>query len=199
LQTLTLLLFTFCFTPSLIAKTVEIKPKNTEIKWVGKKVMGQHDGTIKLESGKLNWENNTIIGGEFVIDMSSIKVKDLKKGKKRQSLESHLKNDDFFAVDKHPKAKLVLKNVNLGKGGKYEFLGALTIKGITKPISFEGDITKGEKKIKAKADIKVNRTLYDIKYKSKSFFKDLGDKFIEDIFTIDVSISFKRPKENTKK
>ena len=117
--------------------------------------------------------------------MSSIIVTDLQGGSKAK-LEGHLKADDFFGVEKHKTAKLVFTNIS-GKGkGLYTVTADLTIKGITKPITF--DITvKGNT---ASTTLKVDRTKYDIKYGSGSFFSDLGDKTINDEFELKVNLAW---------
>ena len=111
--------------------------------------------------------------------MTSIVVTDL-TGEYKGKLEGHLKADDFFGVAKHKKAKLKIKDVQFGKGGHYDVFAELTIKGITKPISFKADVTNSDKAATAKAKIVFNRTDFGIKYKSGKFFKSLGDKLIYD-------------------
>src|SRR5262245_27254961 len=95
------------------AKTekVSLEPGKTTIKWIGKKVTGQHDGTIKLQSGFVTLENNQLKGGEFVVDMKSLAVNDLQEAKSNAKLTGHLKSDDFFGVEAHPTSKLVITGV----------------------------------------------------------------------------------------
>lgn len=123
-------------------------------------------------------------GGTFTVDMTTINTTDLKPGQGKESLDGHLKAEDFFGVEKHKTANLVFKTIS-GKGnGLYTVTADLTIKGITKPITF--DITvKGNT---ATTTLKVDRTKYDIKYGSGSFFTDLGDKTISDEFELKVNL-----------
>lgn len=163
----------------------EIKTNKSEIAWVGKKLTGEHDGTIAVQSGYMNFENNLLVGGELIIDMTSIEVEDL-SGDSKRDLENHLKSDDFFGVSSFPVAILeIVKAVHKG-GDNYEVMANLTIKGITKSINF--NLMAGKKY--ATADFKIDRAQYNVRYGSKTFFSDLGDKFIEDKFDISATIRF---------
>ena len=176
------------FAVTLIAADVETKKVSTTgstITWVGKKVTGQHSGTIGLKSGSLDFDGSTLVGGEFTIDMSSLKVTDLKPGKGKEKLEGHLSSDDFFGTLSHPTAHLKFSTVDAVGGGEYKITGDLTIKGKTNPIAFNAKID-GES---ATADITVDRTLYDVRYGSTKFGA-LADKAIYDDFQLSVSLTF---------
>ena len=156
--------------------TFTIDQENSNIEWIGTKPTGSHNGTVKVRRGAIKTDQNgNLQSGKFMLDMNSIICTDL-EGKKKTSIEGHLKDPDFFDVEKHPTAMFTITEVN-----KESMKGTLTIKGISNEISFDyqeiGDLSY-------KAEIKVDRTLYDIKYKSKSIFPDLGDHFIHDEFTI---------------
>lgn len=167
------------------AQTKKIDVAKSGIVWTGKKVTGQHTGTIGLQSGALVFKGKVLKGGTFTVDMTTINTTDL-SGKGKESLDGHLKADDFFGVEKHKTANLVFKNIS-GKGnGLYTVTADLTIKGITKPITF--DITVVGKT--ATTTLKVDRTKYDIKYGSGSFFSDLGDKTINDEFELKVNLAW---------
>ena len=165
------------------------KPINTEestVVWTGKKVTGQHTGTIKITSGNLNFEEGALVGGTFTIDMTSIACTDLDE-KSAAKLEGHLKSDDFFGVPSNPTAQLTITNVAKGKAtGTYDITADLTIKGITKPVNFTATVGMDM----AKANIVVNRTLYDVKYGSGSFFDGLGDKMIYDDFDLALQLKY---------
>jgi polyisoprenoid-binding protein YceI len=161
----------------------QIKVEKSSIKWVGKKITGQHDGTINIKKGFLTFKGEKLVGGSVVVDMNSIVVSDL-QGKYKGKLEGHLKADDFFGVEKHKTSKIVFKKVK-GKNGNFNVTADLTIKGITKPVTFDISI-KGHV---ATAKLKVDRTLYDIKYGSASFFDNLKNKAIDNEFELEVSLS----------
>ena len=164
--------------------TKQVSTSASTISWVGKKVTGQHSGTIGLKSGQLEFEGSTLVGGEFTIDMNSLQVTDLAPGKGKEKLEGHLLADDFFGVTSHPTAHLKFTDV-AASGNGYSITGDLTIKGITKPISFNATVDGST----ASADITVDRTEYDVKYGSTKFGA-LADKAIYDDFTLAVSLSY---------
>ncbi|MCO4794602.1 MAG: YceI family protein [Bacteriovoracaceae bacterium] len=179
----------FSFASNASSKTgYEILTKKSNLKWTGKKVTGKHFGSVELTNGKLEFEGDDLKGGQFEIDMTSIKVEDITNKEWNTKLENHLKNDDFFSVTKHKTAKVVIKDVIFGKGGVYNVTADLTIKGITKPVLFDATVTKKKGMITANAKIVFNRTLWDVKYKSGKFFKDLGDKLIYDDVEIEVKL-----------
>lgn len=158
----------------------------TTLSWLGEKVTGQHEGTIKLQSGWLNYKENKIMSGEFNIDMTSIKEQ---TGNAR--LEGHLKSDDFFGVVKFPVARLVITGSESFEKGTALVKGALTIKGITKPIEFKASMQKKDGGAWFWANIIVDRTKYDIRYGSGSFFDNLGDKTLYDEFKLKVALFVK--------
>lgn len=164
--------------------TKEVKVKESTIKWKGYKVTGEHYGSIKLKEGVLNFEADKLTGGMFVMDMNSIQTEDM-DAEYNKKLDGHLKHDDFFGVEKHPTATLKINNVR-GHGHHYHVSGDLTIKGITKAISFEMTVKDNA----ATAEIKIDRTQFDIKYRSASFFDGLKDKAIKDVFDLNVSLKF---------
>ena len=166
-------------------KEKQVKVKQSEVTWKGEKVTGFHEGTIDLKDGFLIMEDGKLKGGEFVIDMSSIRVTDL-SGEDKGKLEGHLKSDDFFGVQNHPNAKLVIKNASKKSGNTYGIVGDLSIKGKTNTVTFDMEVDKNE----AEADIIIDRSKYDVRYGSGSFFDNLGDKTIYDNFELEVELKF---------
>ncbi|GGK65377.1 YceI family protein [Rufibacter glacialis] len=161
----------------------------SKVNWRGTKVTGEHAGAINIADGKLTSDGKNILGGTFTIDMSSITVTDITDPKANGDLVGHLKSDDFFGTAKYPTSTLVLTKVTPTKTkGQYLVNGDLTIKGIKKPISFPATITHAGNQIKAKALVKVDRTKYDIKYGSGSFFDNLGDKAINNEFDLNINL-----------
>lgn len=163
----------------------EINTKNSSVLWKGEKVTGSHEGTIMIKSGFLKFEKKKLIGGEFEIDMTSLVCTDL-SGEYKGKLEGHLKADDFFGVSKFPISTLEITKAKHKKGNTYECTAAITIKGKTEIITFNTDINKDS----AVAKIKIDRTKFDIKYGSGSFFKGLGDNMIYDEFDLNINLSF---------
>ncbi len=164
--------------------SMTVDTSKSSLKWVGKKVTGQHDGTVQIKSGSFDLNKGQ---GSFVIDMKSIDNKDL-SGEWKQKLEGHLKSPDFFNVAKFPEAKFSLKNVKKNSGNKYTFTGDLTVKDITKPISFPVTIEKKNNATMVSGKFTIDRLKWDIKYNSGKFFQKLGDKMIYDDIDFELSL-----------
>ncbi|HSD07461.1 YceI family protein [Flavobacterium sp.] len=167
------------------AQTKKIDVTKSNINWVGKKVTGQHNGTVAFKSGALVFKKNVLTGGNFVVDMTSLTATDL-TGEYLGKLNGHLKSEDFFGTEKFPTSTLVFKTIANKGNGVYGVNADLTIKGITKPVAFDLTV-KGNT---ASIAFNVDRTKYDIKYNSKSFFESIGDKAIYDEFELTVNLTF---------
>ncbi|NJX16654.1 YceI family protein [Tamlana crocina] len=177
-------LTTFSFTGIDVEKKA-VKISESKLVWKGYKVTGSHEGTIDIKSGTLSFDGDKLVGGEFVIDMNTINTTDL-EGEYKTKLDGHLKADDFFGVANHPTASLVFKNVKASGKNAYDVTADLTIKDMTHPIEFVISIYGN----KATASVKVDRTKYDIRYGSSSFFDGLKDKAIYDEFDLVVDLQF---------
>lgn len=171
-------------TTAILAQEVKIDINQSAIQWTGEKVTGEHTGTVTLKDAKLKMKDNTIVEGKFVIDMSSLTNTDISDAEYNQKLVGHLKSDDFFSVEKHPTAELVITESSAFVNNEATIKGNLTIKGITKPIEFKA--TKNGNSLEAL--IIVDRTKYDIRYRSGSFFDDLGDKMIYNDFILKANL-----------
>ena len=173
-------LLSFLISIGQTTKTIDLK--KSKIEWLGKKVTGEHSGIIQLKSGEIKFsKENKIIDGEFIVDMSTIECTDL-SGKAKNSIESHLKDEDFFNVSIFPTSKFKITSSDETK-----IYGIMTIKGISKPIEFDYKIeSRGEQYI-VLSEIKIDRTKFDIKYGSGSFFENLGDRMIYDDFIININ------------
>lgn len=172
----------------VFAAEYEIDKSKSTVKWNGKKITGEHYGTVNIKNGHLQVEDNIVQSGVIEMDMNSIKVDDLTNESMNQKLTGHLKSDDFFSVEKHPNAKLELKDVVHKSGNNYTFTGDLTIKEITHPVTFDATMDVKGEKLTAKGEVEVDRTLYDIKFRSGKFFSDLGDNLIYDTFTLNFDV-----------
>ena len=161
---------------------------NSIVKWLGRTPVKSHDGVINILEGSFSVNKKSFLKGLVVIDMNTINCTDLSAGGKK-NLEGHLKNDDFFSVNTYPQAKISMVSNLKPVDGLIEFQGALEIKGKTNPIIFQSKIEEENGIYKAKGSFTFNRALYDVKYRSKSFFNDLGDKFINDEIEIEIEIS----------
>ena len=169
---------------SALAQEFNVTTSNSELKWTGKKVTGEHWGYIQIKDGSIKVLDNKIVNGVFNIDMNSLNCKDLDDPDYNGKLIGHLKLDDFFSVEKFPIATLTITESTSFKDGVSDVKGDLTIKGITHPISFKTTIID-EGYV---ATVSVDRTKYDVRYGSGKFFDNLGDNMIYDDFTLDVKI-----------
>ena len=165
-----------------------VNSEESKVKWLGKKVTGEHFGTIEIANGDLEFDGDKLTGGSFEIDMKSIKNDDLENEEYNQKLVGHLKSDDFFGVEKYPTAKFVISDVKQKSATKYHVVGDITIKATTKSIEFPVEISLSGSKAVASASITIDRSEFDVRYGSGSFFDGLGDKMIYDDFVLDVSL-----------
>jgi len=182
-----ILMASFAFT-YVVNYSVNVEESN--VTWVGKKITYDHKGTIKISNGSLDVSSNNLVGGSFTIDMNSIANLDLEDSEKNAKLIGHLKSADFFNVSEFPTASMVITSVKMNKaeGSNYEVMGDLTIKGITKPVTFPAMVVIDNDIVSAKATVVFDRSEYDVRYGSGSFFDDLGDKVIYDDIELGIEL-----------
>jgi len=166
------------------AQNKTVNTKASVVKWTGDKIGGSHYGEISIKSGQLEFSKNNITRGEVVIDMTSITNTDLEDQAYKQKLVDHLESDDFFGVKNFPTASFVITKASKFVNGKASVSGKITIKGKTEPISF--DVVKKGNIYTAK--VEIDRSKFDVRYGSNSFFDNLGDKAIDDIFVLDIKL-----------
>jgi polyisoprenoid-binding protein YceI len=159
-----------------------IDPKKTTIQWTGYAEAGNYapTGTIQLKVGNISFTGQKIAALNLVIDMKTI-------AHENKDLQEHLKNDDFFGSTSYPEATFVMTSIKDNCMN-----GKLTIKNIIKPISFPFTITKQQEITLLTAKLKVDRTLFNIKYNSSSYFQDLGSYAIKNTFDLHIKIQLKR-------
>lgn len=187
LKSLASVVLALSLTTSVFAGTQKVDTSKSSVKWLAKKVTGEHFGTISVKEGSLEVNNDKVSGGKVVIDMQSIVCTDLTDAGYNAKLVGHIKSDDFFGVATFPTAELAITKVE-SNGTSHTFSGNLTIKGITNPASFVATSAKEGKSTVYKGTLVVDRSKYNVKYGSKSFFENLGDKVIYDEFTLDFSL-----------
>lgn len=185
LKTIALALVIALSTLSVSAQSKKIDASKSNINWVGKKVTGKHNGTVNFKEGQLIFKGNKLAGGNFTVDMTSLTATDL-TGEYQGKLNGHLKSEDFFGTEKFPTSTLVFKKITAKAKGVYTVAADLTIKGKTSPVSFDLAVNANS----ATTKFNVDRTKYDIKYGSGSFFDNLGDKAISDEFELEVALQF---------
>jgi polyisoprenoid-binding protein YceI len=174
--------------PSTAPVTMPVDTQSSYVQWTGYKVTGKHFGKVRIKSGNLEYNNGTLTGGSFVMDMKSITVEDMSGGG-ADKLRGHLMSDDFFGVEKFPTAKFEMtKAISRGTPGAFKLIGNLTIKNTTKEIRFNADLKEEGDKTVGVAKITLDRSEYDIRFGSGSFFENLGDKTIYDDFDLEVNL-----------
>lgn len=155
------------------------------VTWIGEKITSQsHTGTLKFKKAAINLEDLKNPYGVFEVDMTSLTNTDL-TGKGKQQLEGHLKSADFFDVNTHATAYVSINKVLTKKGNLYEVSGDLTIKEITHPVNFSVTILKD----KISGKLTFDRTKYNVKFASGSFFENLGDNLINDTITLEINLN----------
>ena len=175
--------FSFVSQSAFAQDNFKVTVENSKLTWKGYKPTGDHTGTITLASGNISLKNNKLTGGSFVADMSTIKDAD-----GSAKLEGHLKSEDFFEVAAFPTAKFDITKIE-NKETKIHVTGNMTIKGITKQITFPAALAVNKDNVTLTSDtFQINRADFNVKYKSKTFFNDLKDKFVNDDFDFQVTI-----------
>ena len=171
---------------------VQMDLSKSSIKWIGKEITTkEHFGALKFSKAQLEFNGDVLTGGEFMVDMTTLDVQDLSGGGK-QRLEGHLRSDDFFSVDKHQTSYLKINEVlppELSRieadNNSFEVSGELTIKGITQPIVFTLKPVSDQSYV---ADLTFDRSDYNVRFRSGSFFENLGDKLILDDIKLEVTL-----------
>jgi polyisoprenoid-binding protein YceI len=190
-------LFLLASSFTLAPATFKILSKESKVKWLGKKVTGQHNGAIDVKGGEITFDGSTLKGGTIEIDMTSITNEDLKDEGYNKKLVGHLKSDDFFGVETYPTSKFVIKSVKpvaKAAAGKpnYEVTGDLTIKASTQELTVPvwAVVEKGVARVKT--TFTIDRSKFDVRYGSTSFFDNLGDKAIHNDFELDIDLVAKK-------
>lgn len=164
----------------------EIVTTQSNIDWVGRKVTGAHHGTIAIKKGELILHDSKLAGGKIIVDVASIKILDITDAATNAQFAGHLASPDFFSTEKYPESILEITSVS---GNHVE--GNLTIKGITHPVGFDVSVNVGGNHLTATGKLVIDRTRYEMKFRSGSFFKDLGDNLIYNEFELNVHVTAK--------
>lgn len=172
-------------------KNYKVDTNESIVNWHGKKVLGQHNGTVKITEGNILVKDNKVTGGKVKVDISTLESLDLVGDEKTKAmLEGHLKSDDFFNAEKFPDITFVINSVEESseKNSDHVVTGDLTIRDVTKTLSFPGKISVNELKLTAEIEADIDRTDFGLKYGSGKFFAGLGDNLISDKFSIRIHI-----------
>jgi polyisoprenoid-binding protein YceI len=165
-----------------------VNKAESQVRWEASKVTGTHWGYVPLKNATLDYSGGKIKGGSFDMDMVNLTVEDLTDAKSKGNLTGHLKSDDFFSVEKFNTSSFKITEAKSSNGTDYTISGNLTIKGITQKISFPAKVSVAGKKVTATGQITFDRTKFDIKFRSGSYFENLADKMIYDEVKLDVKL-----------
>ena len=180
------MVFLMAFNEPVKEETYTVDTERSTIEWTAKKVGGGHVGTVKISEGSLIYNGKSLKSGSFLMNMSTITSDNAK-------VTTHLKTDDFFSAEKNPTSKFEINKVTSAGVDRVNISGNLTIKGITQPITFPASVKKqGDIVVAVAKGVKVDRTKYEIKFRSKSFFGDIGDKAIDDEFELSINLVAKK-------
>ena len=169
----------------LLGQTATLDIENSNLKWTGKKITNSsHYGSLKFKSGEVKFSNGIIESGKFVVDMTTINVEDI-EGRGKSRLEGHLKGDDFFSVEDFKEATLVI-NSSSKNGDSIKVMGTLTIKDLNSDVEF--DMNKSGEVWTA--DLTFDRSKHNVRFRSGSFFENLGDNLILDDIELNAKLSF---------
>ena len=161
-----------------------IETVQSQITWTGREVStSYHYGTLDFVSGNFEISNGAIVNGEFIVDMTSINNQDM-EGDRKARLEGHLKSDDFFSVESYPTAAISINSSELISDGKWNVSADLSIKGFTHPVNFEMISSEDG----WSANLVFDRSKYDVRFRSGSFFENLGDKLIYDDIELSINL-----------
>ena len=162
-----------------------IETAQSQITWTGREVStSSHYGTLDFVSGNFEISNGAIVNGEFIVDMTSINNQDM-EGDSKARLEGHLKSDDFFSVESYPTAAISINSSELISEGKWNVSADLSIKGFTHPVNFEMISSEDG----WSANLVFDRSKYDVRFRSGSFFENLGDKLIYDDIELSINLT----------
>ena len=176
-----------CSAYSIYAQDKSLNLETSNIRWYGEEITGkQHYGDLKFSSGNIQIKNEVVTNGSFIVNMNSLTVEDLSGGGKKR-LEGHLRSTAFFGVSDHPQASLSISSMVEIEGNSQILDGQLTIKGVTHPINFSLTLTPENN---ASAILVFDRSKYDVRFRSGSFFDELGDKLILDEIKLEVALDF---------
>ncbi|NOT37633.1 MAG: YceI family protein [Saprospiraceae bacterium] len=169
----------------------EAIPEQSIIYWVGSSAGGSHNGSLKIKKSNLEINpHGQLLKGSFIIDMNSLTNLDITDAGEKKDLEDHLKDADFFATDSYPEADFIVTNIApIIDSITNQFVkGDLNIKGISNPIEFKAQIlATGNSALITVPEFTIDRTRWNINYKSSKILDIIKDELISD----DIKISMK--------
>lgn len=180
--------------PELPSGQFEVNQSASLVEWMGRNLFNRHAGTVKLGPGQILIKDSRLMGGHLTVDMTSLRCSDIADPAMNAHLIAHLESDDFFSVDKYPRAELEIKEVNYRSDLRldepnYFIKGDFTLRGVTNPIDFSAVVArKGDGSFIAQALLDLDRTLWGANYGSAKFFGRLGQHVVNDEFHLQLKV-----------
>ncbi|TPG72106.1 YceI family protein [Hymenobacter nivis] len=184
--------------PAAQAQTAyKLQPQLSTLGWEGKAVTHGHNGTIQFTGGDLLVKNNMVVGGTTTVDMKTIKATDIKDADTQTKFVGHMSSEDFFDAAKNPVSTFKIVSITPIKGAaatadNATIVGDMMIKGVTNRLTFPAKVGVKNGVAAASGKMTIDRTKFGLKYGSKSFFDSIGDKAINDDFTLDFNVVAKQ-------
>ena len=155
-----------------------IDTTKSTVKALGAKVTAKHPIDFHKWSGTATVDGKQLTDLKFEIDMASLESDHPK-------LTGHLKDEDFFWIEKYPTATFdmaELKDGAEGEGNTHTMSGDLTIRGKTKRVTFPAKISAGPKGVSASTEFVIDRKDFDVVYKGKA------DDLVQDNVVLTINI-----------
>ncbi len=179
--------------PAFAQTTWSLDKSHSNVKFAVKHmVISETEGAFKLFAGTVKAKDDTFADAqiEFTIDVASINTESDKR-------DGHLKSDDFFNAEKFPQAKFVGKSFKATGKDKFTLTGDLTIRDVTKSVTWEvdfGGVIKdpyGNTKAGFKATTTINRLEYGLKWNT---LLETGGAVVSKDVKIVANIELAKPK-----
>ena len=171
------------------AVTYTVDAASSSVAWYGEKAAYGHNGTIDVQEGRFEVVDGKVVGGFFIIDMTTIKDLDIDDAEKNGKLVGHLSSDDFFNVEMYPSASLVITKAASLEGSTYMVSGNLTIRDKTQQVTFPATIDVADDGVTAEATFAIDRSKFDVKYNSGTLIVDLAaDQVISDDIAFNIQL-----------
>ncbi len=164
------------------------------VRWTGRNLFNHHHGTVRLGGGEIVLRQNELLSARFVVDMTSIVCEDLADAGYNAMLIRHLRDADFFEVEKHPTAEFIAHEAQPIEGAtpgwpNYELIGAFTLRGVTQPLSFAALIASADgSRLTGQGQFELDRTRFGSFYGSGKFFRHLGQHVVNDLIHLHVKL-----------
>jgi len=173
----------------------QLDAMTSQIQWKSSEVKLTNNGTVTAREGSVRLLDGQPVDGSVLVDMITMKNQNL-RGAWLTQFENHMRSADFFDVKQYPTASFTVKHLEPLSGitgSNYRVDGEMTIKNVTKSLSFPANIKKTETGLNLVGHAVIDRTLYGIQFRSAKFFENLGDKMIDDDFYLDLDLMFTGP------